>query len=163
MRCLSLIVAFFLVFASVAGQQQEPRKGRKPVLIREDPNETKPEEQEVVIQPNPKLSTQSITVGDFYFKRGNFKAAAERYREAVKYNPKSAEAYEKLIRSLEKQKELEQAIAVCEQFVATNPSAKEIPKFQERATEIKAKVGTEKSPAPPQKDTGSREYPLPKE
>ncbi len=140
MRFLSLIFAFFLVFTSLAAQQ-EPRKGRKPVLIREDPNEKKPEEQEMIIQPNPKLSAQSITVGDFYFKRDNYKAAAERYREAVKYNPRSAEAYEKLIRSLEKQKELEEAITVCEQFVAANPAAKEIHKFQERATEMKSKLG----------------------
>jgi len=110
-------------------------------LIRDDPNEKKPDEQEMVIQPNPKLSEQSLTVGDFYFKRDNYKAAAERYREAVKYNPRSAEAYEKLVRSLEKQKELEEAIAICEQFVATNPSAKEISKFQERAAEMKSKLG----------------------
>jgi len=135
-------MAFSLVFASVAAQQQqEPPKGRKPVLIRDDPNEKKPEEQEMVIQPNPKLSAESITVGDFYFRRDNYKAAAERYREAVKYNPKSAEAYEKLIRSLEKQKAFEEALTVCEQFVATNPSAKEIGKFQERATEMKSKLG----------------------
>jgi tetratricopeptide (TPR) repeat protein len=140
MRRLSLIAAFFLVFASVYAQQEEPRRGRKPVLIRDDPNEKKPEDQETVIQPNPKLSAQNITVGDFYFKRDNYKAATERYREAVKYNPKSVEAYEKLIRSLEKQKELQEAIAACEQFVATNPSSKEIPKFQERATEIKSKL-----------------------
>jgi len=141
MRCLSLIMAFFLVFASVSAQQQEPRKGRKPVLVRDDPNETKPDEQEMIVQPNPKLSTESITVGDFYFRRDNYKAAAERYREAVKYNPKSAEAYEKLVRSLEKQKALEEAIAVCEQFVAANPAAKEISKFQERASEMKSKLG----------------------
>ncbi|MFB3901964.1 MAG: tetratricopeptide repeat protein [Acidobacteriota bacterium] len=111
------------------------------MLVRDDPNEKKSEEQEVVIQPNPQISAQSITVGDFYFKRDNYKAAAERYREAVKYNPKSAEAYEKLIRALEKQKELEEAIAVCEQFVAANPTSKEIARFQERATEIKSKLG----------------------
>ncbi len=162
MRCFSLLFAFFLVFASVSGQDQPP-KGRKPVLIREDPNEKKPEEQEMVIQPNPKLSAQSITVGDFYFRRDNYKAAAERYREAVKYNPKSAEAYEKLIKSLEKQKAFQEAIVVCEQFVVTNPSSKDIPKFQERATEMKSKLGTEKLPAPGEKDTGSTTYPLPKE
>lgn len=115
--------------------------GRKPILIRDDPNEKKPEEQELVVQPNPKLSAESLIVGDFYFKRDNYKAAAQRYREAVKYNPRSVEAYEKLVRSLEKQKELAEAIAVCEQFVTANPAAREIPKFQERASAMKSKLG----------------------
>lgn len=140
MRCSSLAFVFLLLFASVYAQD-EPHRGRKPVLIRDDPNDKKPEEQEMVVQPDPKLAAQSVTVGDFYFRRDNYKAAAERYRDAVKYNPKSAEAYEKLVKSLEKQKELDQAIAVCEQFVAANPSSKEIPKFQERATEMRSKLG----------------------
>ncbi|RPI28495.1 MAG: outer membrane protein assembly factor BamD [Acidobacteria bacterium] len=144
MRFLSLILAFLLLFPAVCAQpqqqQQEPRKGRKPVLIREDPNETKIDEQEVVIQPNSRLSAENLHVGDFYFRRDNYKAAAERYREAIKYNRRSVEAYEKLARSLEKQKLLADAIGVCEEFIAANPSSKEISRFRDRAEDMRSKL-----------------------
>ncbi len=128
---ITLVLLFGLPFA------QQPRPGKKPILIRDDPNEKKPEEE--VIQVNPKTAAEHVAVGDFYFKRDNYKAAEERYREAIKFNPRSVDAYEKLVKTLEKQKAFDKAVEVCQQFLVSNPSAKEIPRFQARAHELKTK------------------------
>jgi len=129
---LTLVLLFGLSFA------QQPRPEKKPILIRDDPTEKKAQEE--VIQVNPKTAAEHVAVGDFYFKRDNYKAAEERYREAIKFNPRSVEAFEKLVRTLEKQKAFDKAVEVCEQFVVSNPAAKEIPRFQARADELKTKA-----------------------
>ena len=41
---------------------------------------------------NPLQSQREVNVGDYYFKRGSYRAAAGRYREATKWNEKNAEA-----------------------------------------------------------------------
>jgi tetratricopeptide (TPR) repeat protein len=51
---------------------------------------------------NPHEAAKSIEVGDFYFKRKNYKAAEERYREALGYKENDAVATIKLAISLEK-------------------------------------------------------------
>ena len=93
--------------------------------------------QETPPEPDPLRAKEHAEVGDFYYRRDNFKAAAERYRQAVTYNPKWAEAYEKLIRALEKQKAFLEAIEVCEQFVESNHSSAEVERFQEWGKKLK--------------------------
>jgi len=126
--CLLLILACPLL-----GQEQQSK--RKPVLIRVDRGDE--EVQEILPEPDPLRAREHVEIGDFYYRRDNFKAAAERYREAVTYNPKWAEAYEKLIRALEKQKAFLEAIEVCEQFVESNDSSTEVERFQEWGKKLK--------------------------
>ncbi|MBI4447089.1 MAG: hypothetical protein HY645_14440 [Acidobacteria bacterium] len=110
-------------------QQSEPR--RKPVLIIDDP----PKEETPTSEENkafdPLQADEHISVGDFYFKRENYKAAADRYREAIRLNPKMVPAYEKLVRTLEKQKHFSEAARICGDFVKANPDSKEAVRFQE--------------------------------
>jgi len=115
------------------GQEQQAK--RKPVLIRVDRGDE--EVQETLPDPDPLRAREHVEIGDFYYRRDNYKAAAERYREAVTYNPKWAEAYEKLIRALEKQKAFLEAIEVCEQFVESNDSSAEVERFQEWGKKLK--------------------------
>jgi tetratricopeptide (TPR) repeat protein len=137
MRLLSSFLALFVVAGLVFGQgQDEPRKGRKPVLIRDDPNEKKAEEE---FKPSPRVAEESVIVGDFYFRRSNWKAAEMRYRDAVRNNPRWVEAYEKLVKSLERQKAFADAIGVCEQFLAANPSSRDVAKFRGKAEELRSK------------------------
>ncbi len=124
----------FLILASpLLGQEQQSK--RKPVLIRVDP--TDEQVQETLPDPDPLRAREHVEIGDFYYRRDNYKAAAERYREAVTYNPKLPEAYEKLIRALEKQKSFLEAIEVCEQFVESNQSSAEVERFQEWGKKLK--------------------------
>jgi tetratricopeptide (TPR) repeat protein len=51
---------------------------------------------------DPHKASKDVEVGDFYFKRGNFRAAEDRYREALLFKPNDAIATFRLAESLEK-------------------------------------------------------------
>ncbi|MGH9342038.1 MAG: tetratricopeptide repeat protein [Acidobacteriota bacterium] len=127
---------FWMAQLPVLGQDQVP--GKKPVLIRVDPDKEDPEEGPVL--PDPEQARENVKVGDFYFKRDNYRAAEHRYRDAVKYAPRWAEPYEKLIHALEKQNELEKAIEVCQLFADNNPSAEEVSRFSDLQQKLKGKL-----------------------
>lgn len=129
-----------VVTAPIAGQER--RSGRKPILIREDQTEKKEEEEEIFTH-NPDEAKRNIEVGDFYFKKKNFKAAESRYRRAIKYNNEGPKAYEKLIELFERQGDFDSAIEVCYEFVDTNPSSKKAKNFEKLASQFKEKKDSE--------------------
>lgn len=65
-----------------------------------------PEEDESLIEKeyafNPLQAAKELEVGNYYFKRGSFPAAAKRFDEATKWNPQFAEAYYRLGEAREK-------------------------------------------------------------
>lgn len=124
----------FLVVCFAYPQEREERK--KPVLIRADQTE----EKEEVVEHSPEKARESVEVGDFYFKRDNYKAAADRYREAIRFNVEWPEPYEKLVDALLELNDLEGAIQTCESFVTTNPGSKAAAKFRERAQKLRAQA-----------------------
>ncbi len=84
---------------------------------------------------NPLRAMKDVEVGDYYFKAKNFKAALSRYREALLYKPRDAVATFKLAQTLEQVKELEEARARYEEYLAIlkdGPSAGEARKALER-------------------------------
>ena len=129
---LLIFTVLFLLVLPLFGQERSPK--RKPVLIRAD--QTEEEVEKAPPAPDPGKSKEHLEVGDFYLKRDNYKAAENRYREAIQYNPKSPEAYEKLISVLEKQDAFEKALEVCEQFVHTNPASEKIGRFEHRMKKL---------------------------
>ena len=52
---------------------------------------------------NPLQADKELKVGQFYMKKGSYQAAAGRFEEATKWNPRLAEAYFRLGEALEKQ------------------------------------------------------------
>ncbi len=91
------------------------------------------------IVPDPKKAEEHVEVGDFYYHRDNYEAAANRYREAILYGPKWSEGYEKLIQVLEKQSAFVEAIDVCEEFILKNGSSDKVERFQKLADKLKEK------------------------
>ncbi len=139
MNKLRLLVAglLALVLTAPAQAQEAPRK--KPVLVRRDATADATAEPEIVT-PDPNQAREHLEVGNFYFRRGNYKAAADRYREAVKYGPKNAEAYERLIRSLEKLDDFEGALKVCDDFIQVNPDSAKVQDFEKKADQLRTKA-----------------------
>lgn len=135
MRALTIIL--ILLFLSPALSGQERRSGRKPVLIRED--QTEKEVEEEIVTHDPEQARKNVEVGDFYFKKKNYKAAESRYRRAIQYNTKWPKAYEKLIKLFEQQGDFDAAIEVCFEFVDSNPSSKQAKDFEEQAGHFKKK------------------------
>ena len=58
---------------------------------------------------DPHKALKAIEVGDYYFRRENYRAAASRYEEALVYKPKDADATFKLAQTLEKLKQYDDA------------------------------------------------------
>jgi tetratricopeptide (TPR) repeat protein len=118
-----------LFTCALAAQQQPPEP---------------PEEDESLLPKeyalNPLESARNITAGNFYFKKGNYRAAAKRYLEATRWDPSSAEAFLKLAETDEKLKDLAGAREAYTKYLATAPDAK-------NAEAIKKKIA--KWPAEP--------------
>ena len=132
MKFSTCFLTLLLTVCGLSGQAQELK--RKPILIR--PDKTQERTEKAPLHPDPKTAEKHVEVGDFYFKRDNFKAAEARYREAVLYNPKWAKAYEKLAYVLEKQGAFKAALEVCRGFMETNPSSKKVKDFQKRSQHL---------------------------
>jgi len=82
---------------------------------------------------NPLKAEQEMKVGDFYWKRGSYQAAAGRYKEASLWNPGLAAAFLKLGECYQKLKQVEQAHEAFEKYLAIEPDGK-------RAAEVRKRI-----------------------
>lgn len=58
---------------------------------------------------DPHKAMKDIEVGDYYYRRENYRAAVSRYEEALHYKPKDADATFKLAQAYEKLKKFDDA------------------------------------------------------
>ncbi len=70
---------------------------------------------------DPHRAAKDIEVGDFYFKRKNYRAAEDRYREALLYKDDDAIATYRLAICLEKMDRPDEAIAEFESYLKILP------------------------------------------
>lgn len=70
---------------------------------------------------NPHKAAKNIEVGDYYAKAKNYRAAISRYREALEYKPKDAEATFKLAKALEGNKENGEALRRYQEYLKILP------------------------------------------
>ncbi len=96
--------------------------------------------EELPVTPDPEKARKSVSIGDFYFKRENYKAAQTRYEEAIRYHTRWPTAYRKLVRVLEKQLSFLEAAIVCEDFVEANPKSNDVSQFQGLAKKLRDKA-----------------------
>jgi Flp pilus assembly protein TadD len=95
---------------------------------------------------DPHKAAKSIEVGDFYFKRGNYRAAEERYREALRYKDNDAVATIKLAVSLEKLGIMDDARLEYESYLKILPHGPEAGQAQKAIDRLKVRAGETKSP-----------------
>ena len=70
---------------------------------------------------NPMKALKDVEVGDFYFKRKNYRAALERYKEALYYKDNDAVASFRLAQCQEKLGDKEEARKYYEQYLKILP------------------------------------------
>src|ERR1700731_426485 len=104
------------VFSAVALAQQ----GDVQLPPDEDKATAKPREYPF----NPLQSKKEVTVGEFYFKKGDFRAAAGRFSEATKWNNGNAEAWLRLGDAQEKMKDAKATREAYEKYLQLAPDAK---------------------------------------
>jgi tetratricopeptide (TPR) repeat protein len=118
-------MALFLAAALFA---QEPKKPAEPPP--KDQQDQQPPEEDESLKPkeygfNPLEAEHDVQIGNYYFKKGNLKAAMNRFREATRWNPSFAEAFLRLGETEEKLKDKQAAKEAYSKYLELSPDGKE--------------------------------------
>ena len=95
---------------------------------------------------DPHKAAKSVEVGDFYFKRKNYRAAEDRYREALRYKDNDAVATIRLAICLEKLGIFDDARAEYESYLKILPHGPEAVEAQKAIDRLKAQTAGTKPP-----------------
>ena len=111
------------------------------VLMGAQQKEQEPPEEDESLRPkeyvlNPLQANKEITAGNFYFKKGNYKAAARSYAEASKWDPTSAEAQLKLGEANEKMRDIPAAREAYEKYLTLASEAKDAEAVKKRLAKL---------------------------
>src|SRR5215471_12297873 len=120
------VLALLLSFAA-AGLADDLKKERpKPPVS--DQEEVPPEEDESLSVKeysfNPLQAQKEVSVGNYYFKKGSFRAAALRFREATKWNAGDADFFLHVSDTAEKQKDSKTVKEAYSKYLELSPDAK---------------------------------------
>jgi tetratricopeptide (TPR) repeat protein len=116
-------VGFFLAIPLAA---QEPKPSAPPASQEQEPPEEDPDLKPKEYSFNPLEASRNIVAGNFYFKKGNYRAASRRYLEASKWDPTSAEALLKLGEADEKMRDFPAARQAYEKYLTVATDAKDL-------------------------------------
>ena len=135
-----------LLCAQEAKQQQQPPQGQDE-LKRERPGPkpgavAAPPEEDTSIAVteysfNPLQSEKEISVGNQYYKLGNYRAAQRRFQEATKWNDGNSHAWLRLGEAAEKTKDRQIAKEAYAKFLKIEPEAKNAPEIRKRVEKLK--------------------------
>ncbi|MDX1979676.1 MAG: tetratricopeptide repeat protein [Bryobacteraceae bacterium] len=110
------ILAVLLLAGGLAAAQEKPQVQEPP----EEDEGLKAREYGF----NPLQASKEIKVGLYYLKKGSVKAAANRFEEATKWDPTSAEAWLRLGEARERLKNKEGAREAYAKYLEAAPDAK---------------------------------------
>ena len=115
-----------------AQESKPPAPPAAPAVQEQEPPEEDPDLKPKEYSFNPLEASRNLTAGNFYFKKGNFRAASRRYSEASKWDPTSAEAVFRLGEANEKLRDFAGAREAYQKFVTLSSDAKEIEAIKKR-------------------------------
>ena len=103
-----------------------------------------PDLEEETVEPeytfNPFQAAKEVEVGNFYFKKGSYKAAAGRYERATKWQPDLVEAYYKLGVAREKAQQWEPAVAAYRKYLEVAGSSRRAGEVKKKIARLEAKI-----------------------
>ena len=119
-----------LLAGSLWPQQDKKLKSKSDEQAKPQVQEQEPPEEDESQKPreytfNPLEAEKNLKVGNYYFKKGNYKGALNRFREATRWNPNYAEAYLRLGESEEKLKDTKAAHEAYAKYLELAPDNKE--------------------------------------
>jgi len=126
-------VAALGLLLAVALYPQDKAKSKPPDQAKQtkaQPQEQEPPEEDESLATkeysfNPLEAEKDVKVGNYYFKKGNYKAAVNRFREATLWNPTFAEAFLRLGESEEKMRDKPAAQQAYAKYLELAPDTKE--------------------------------------
>lgn len=101
------------------------------------PKTVEPPEEDAAFAPreysfNPLQADKELKIGNFYFKKGSWKAAVMRFEEATRWNPTLPEAWLRLGEARERLKEAEAAREAYRKYLELAPDGKEAARLKQR-------------------------------
>jgi tetratricopeptide (TPR) repeat protein len=125
-----LLTAMLLAVALFSEQDQPPPKPKSADQPKAQPQEQEPPEEDESLKPkeysfNPLEAERDFKIGNYYFKKGNFKAAVSRFREATRWNPTFADAFLRLGDGEEKLKDKKAAQQAYAKYLELAPDGKD--------------------------------------
>jgi len=119
-----------LLGAPLAAQDDPQLKKRSDQPKQQQTQEQEPPEEDESLAPktysfNPLEAEKDLKIGLYYFKKGNYKASTNRFREATLWNPSLAEAFLRLGESQEKLKDKKAADEAYAKYLELAPDAKD--------------------------------------
>jgi tetratricopeptide (TPR) repeat protein len=138
-RILWFILFLLVWMLPLRAQSQDTRK--PPVLIRDTDTAEGIENKEEPVpkEPNPMLAEENLEIGNFYYKRKNYKAAIQRYIEALEYQPNLIKAFEALAKAYEKNDQFDKAIDTYKDFLEKYPDSPKASDFRDKLAELEKK------------------------
>jgi len=114
---------------TLSAQQQQP-----------PPKEEEPPEEDTSLKPkeyafNPLQASKELRIGEYYFKKKSYRAAANRFREATHWNPSFADAYVRLGDAEEKLNDRKAAQEAYSKYLELNPGAKDADSIKKKLTQ----------------------------
>jgi len=103
--------------------------------------EVPPEEDEALAVKeysfNPLQAEKELRIGNYYFRKGSFRAAANRFREATKWNNGYPDAWLRLGETEEKLKDSKAAKEAYAKYAELAPDAKNIAEVRKKLEKLK--------------------------
>ena len=118
------------------GERPSAAEGPKPPVVEVEPPEEDERAKPKEYAFNPLQAEKELRIGNFYWKKKSYKAAALRYEEATKWNPGDAEAWFRLGEAREKLKQSAEARAAYEQFLKLAQDDKRTPDVKKRVAKL---------------------------
>jgi tetratricopeptide (TPR) repeat protein len=137
---LSLLWTLYLA----AQQQKPPAPAAPPAVQEQEPPEEDPDLKPKEYSFNPLEASRNIIAGNFYYKKGNYRAASRRYLEATKWDPTSAEAMLRLGEADERMRDFPAAREAYEKYVTLATDAKEIEAVKKKLAALPKTRATKK-------------------
>jgi len=132
----ALWLSFLLALSLPAQPPAQTQKQPPPPAAEQEPPEEDPDLKPKEYSFNPLEASRNITAGNFYFKKGNYRAASRRYQEAGKWDPNSAEAQLKLGEVNEKLREFPAAREAYAKYLTLASDPKDIDAVKKRLAKL---------------------------
>jgi tetratricopeptide (TPR) repeat protein len=143
-----LLLAALPLFAQDSNPPQQNPPANPPKMERQRPpektsdKEAAPPEEDTTIGTttysfNPLQAKKDIEAGNFYSKKHDFRAAANRFISATKYNDGDAEAWLRLGETEEKLKDKQAARDAYQKYLEIASDAKTAPEIRKRLEKLK--------------------------
>lgn len=135
-----LALLFSCWLALPAGAQDQPKQPAKPAAppaIEQEPPEEDANLKVKEYSFNPLQANKELQVGNEYWKKHSYKAAAGRFREATKWNPNLSEAWLRLGEAEEKRKNFKDAKEAYAKYLELQPQAKDAAEIRKKIASLK--------------------------